>query len=107
MCVLFRLHTQVSQTQQGAVPPPPVTPTQVPPLAQGVGVSPVQTAGPDMSQQQQIAAGAPSLPVNINQPGTALLQGSLQQAFGQDQNTSTITMDDVANFMLPAGRPSV
>ena len=72
--------------------------------------------GPTFAQQPQIsrhgAGGIPSQPsaaptVNIQQPANPILQDALYKAMAQEGNTDSVTMDDVANFMLTTGRSGV
>ena len=124
---------QVQPTAQ--LPPPPVQPAQIPPVLQGspsfsvdqgatpVVVQPTQLApagpsivnvrvAPHMGITPQAAPGSmPTVPPslqNLDPPHYAMMQNALFQAM-QQQNTanSTITMEDITNFLMSQGRSSV
>ena len=108
-----------------SVPLPPVTPAQLPPAPivsqQGptpVPVQPSQTIGQQLqgpTSAQQVTGGAPvqvmpALPpvcANLDPPHYAMMQNVLLQAMQQQSTeTSPITMEDLANFLLSQGRSS-
>ena len=99
------------------VPPLPTQPQATAPVASQVQqVQPtIAAAAPVATQQVQAGMQVPAVnpqpqqqvPVNIQQPPNPALQAQLYQAMMQGGNSGTVTMDDVGNLLLTAGRSGV
>ena len=114
-----------------SIPPPPVNPAQVPQIAVVAPQLPTsqmqipQSAVPSVNLPSQIAGvqhvappaaplrsrpNAPGVPLNVGnlpQPQYGALQNALQQAMQQQNiDNSTVTMEDLAHFLLAQGRSS-